>query len=90
MEKAKPKPVHTGELGTLQYAIWENQSQNGKRRLNVEFSRSYQNQDGWQTEKFRLRHHEVVLLSHLVVRCIHDLDAHATDDSVESNSSSTA
>ena len=90
MEKAKTKPVQTRELGPLQYAIWENQSQNGRRRLNVEFSRSYQDQDGWHTEKLHLRHHEVVLLSHLVMRCTNDLDAHATDDSVESNPSSTA
>ncbi len=90
METEKAKPVHTGELGTLRYAVWENQSQNGKQRLNVEFSRSYQNQDGWQTEKLRLRHHEVILLSYLVMRCIDGLDAHVTDDPVKSDQLSTA
>ncbi len=90
MEKEKAKPVETGELGPLQYAIWQNQSQNGKFFLNVEFTRNFQDKDGWQTEKLRLRDYQVVLLSHLLKRCVHDLDAHATDDSSDSNASSTA
>ena len=90
MEKAKAKPVKTGELGPLQYAIWENRSPNGKLLLNIEFTRNFQDKDGWQTEKLRLRDYQVVLLSHLLKRCIHDLDAHARDDSSDLSASSTA
>ena len=90
MESEKTKPVYSDELGPLRYAIWSNQSQNGKCYLNVEFERHYQGNNGWQTEKLHLRDYQVLLLSHLVQRCIRDLDAHATDDSVKSNPSSTA
>ena len=90
MDHEKTKPVYSDELGALQYAVWENQTANGKCYLNVELTRNFQDKDGWHTEKLRLRDSHVVLLAHLLRRCIRDLDAHATDDSAKSTPSSTA
>ena len=90
MKSDKTKPVYSDELGALQYAVWENHAANGKPYLNVELTRSFQDKDGWHTEKLHLRESHAVLLAHLLQRCIRALDAHATDDSAKSNGSSTA